>query len=787
MTIFTTHLKQNWHVYIGVLCFVYIPHIIFALEPIATIGQPRPLQHAYPDNDTILRVVPSHIQIVDANTGEVIDRFGNKDYFSKVMFSPDGSHSVIQNRSSNSDGYTVDIWDVSAREQITTWELEDNFQIAAFSPTQPLLAISIDDEIYLWNWQTGENIGMMIGERRPWEHCYTRDNRRFACKSPARDHALVFSPDGRYLIAASMRPDIELWNVETRQLEGHLEGHTGSWVDGVAISPDGTRIASFDRLAGSVYVWHMKAQHLLWKAKVGLTRITDLAFSPNSQHLYVTTNMVGWRRSGTNPWEGWDVKVRVWDVNSGQQIDMFETEFKGLKTITVSPDGKKALLLYVDGEIMWDIEKKRIHQMWTDFVAEWPYTGHNDVVLSPDGNTVIAISDYFIKSWDVASQQMRLLVSAEDYEFNTVTISPDSRKFAVGKEPFIEIRDIQTGEVETQFPHYFRLPEKVAFSSSGRLLAVVDHWGKMAILNVESPEKEQRLTTPMNLMLPGGTYQIGFSENEEYVASFGKTKIDNNNYNSWILLWKREEDAFVFQYAWEAGFASSPAFTTSADGSTVLAGNGKNGIHIWKLLPDKPLLLSTLKADGPMQFSPGSRYLFTNSYSNQDEYFQIWDWRTSRSIKHPFSIPSYISLSQDGSVLMSRDYNTRQYLVYDVKELTSLLPYPAEPKGKQFVTLGQIKKNQLLQNFPNPFNPETWIPFKLADKSDVTIRIYTSTGKLVRSISPGTMSAGNYSSQSQAVHWDGRNDKGERVSSGIYLYTINAGDFSATRKMLIRK
>ncbi|MDE0635038.1 MAG: T9SS type A sorting domain-containing protein [Candidatus Poribacteria bacterium] len=761
-------LRQSLKAHITLICFFSMPYIAFAIEPIATIGQPRPKEHAFLNNGTILRVVSSHIQVVDANTGEVIDRFGNKDYFSKVVFSPDGTHLAIFNSFGYPQKTKVQIWNINALERIATWEIEGGIDVAAFSPTQPLLAISVDDEIHLWNWHTGELVGTMEGERRHQD--------------------VVYSTDGKLLLVASKRPDIELWNVETRELMGHIEGHVGSWVNGVAVSPNGKYIVSYDSQPGSVYLWSIESRQLLWKAQIGFTRITDLAFSPNSQHLYVTTNMVGWSRSGTDPWEGWDVKVRVWDVNSGQQIDMFETEFKGLKTITVSPDGKKALLLYVDGEILWDIENKQMHQMWTDFIAEWPYSGYNDVALSPDGKTVIAISSYFIKSWDATSQQMRLLVSAEDYEFNTVTISPDSQKFAVGKEPFVEIRDIQTGKIETQFPHYFRLPEKVTFSSSGRLLAVVDHWGKMAILNVESPEKEQQLTTPMNLTLPGGTYQIGFSENEEYVASFGKTRIDNNSYHPWILLWKREADTYVFQYAWEGTFDSSPAFMTDTDGSTVLAGNGKNGIHIWKLLPDKPQLLTTLNTEGPVQFSPGGRYFFANFYSTQDDYFQIWDWRTSRPIKHPFSIPSYVSLSQDGSVLMSRDYDgTGQYLIYDIKKLISFLPYPVEPKGKQFVTLGQIKKNQLLQNFPNPFNPETWIPFQLADKNDVTIRIYTPTGKLVRSLSPGTMPAGDYSSQSQAVYWDGRNDKGETVSSGVYLYTIDAGDFSATRKMLIRK
>ena len=76
---------------------------------------------------------------------------------------------------------------------------------------------------------------------------------------------------------------------------------------------------------------------------------------------------------------------------------------------------------------------------------------------------------------------------------------------------------------------------------------------------------------------------------------------------------------------------------------------------------------------------------------------------------------------------------------------------------------------------------------QVAAESDVTIHIYAPTGQLVRRLLPGIMPAGDYSSQSEAIYWDGRNQTGESVSSGIYLYTIDAGDFSATRKMLIRK
>ena len=93
----------------------------------------------------------------------------------------------------------------------------------------------------------------------------------------------------------------------------------------------------------------------------------------------------------------------------------------------------------------------------------------------------------------------------------------------------------------------------------------------------------------------------------------------------------------------------------------------------------------------------------------------------------------------------------------------------------------------LLANYPNPFNPETWIPYQLSKATDVTITIYASDGNVVRALALGTKDAGMYKTRSQAAYWDGKNELGESVSSGIYFYTLTAGDFSATRKMLILK
>ena len=97
------------------------------------------------------------------------------------------------------------------------------------------------------------------------------------------------------------------------------------------------------------------------------------------------------------------------------------------------------------------------------------------------------------------------------------------------------------------------------------------------------------------------------------------------------------------------------------------------------------------------------------------------------------------------------------------------------------------RETELLPNYPNPFNPETWIPYRLAEDAFVTLTIYDGSGYVVRTLDVGHRIAAVYESRSKAVYWDGRNEVGERVASGVYFYTLTAGDYSAPRKMVILK
>ena len=754
MKMLTPLLRRSLQVHIALISLVYFPCFVLAIEPIGTIGQPLPEQHAFLSNEAIVRVVPTHIQIIDRDTGAVIDEFGERTDFSDVVFSPTASHLAILNHSSTKPRTTtINIWDVNAREQVMEWQFESRVRFAAFSPTDPVFATSFKDGIHLWDWETGEFIGTMARVNFP------------------SNRAIVFSPDGRHLLTPARHSTVELWNVKTLRLEGRFDGYTGDWREGVAISPDGAFIATFEiNNSTSVCVWDVGAQRLLWRKTSGNGRASSIVFSPDSQRLYVATQTSQLSRSNNGPWLGWDDQVRVWDVKSGQQIDTFGTEFTRLKSMTLSPDERTVLLHYNSVIVLWDIKKKQSLNKWANFIDQgWDW----NVGLSPDGRKLVSVSRGFIKIWDVPSRQLRRLVSAEKEFFEGFAISPDNKRFAVVQDPWVQVRDLRTGSVKIQFPHRVGHSRKIAFSSSGRWIAAEEDWGYLFVLDIKNPEKLQRFEQEhINIY-----YQLAFSKNDEYLVTAGLAK--NGLYS--ISLWKRETDTFIFKYKWQVPELYYSLQTLAFASNTILAVSFRGATQIWKLSPNSPRLLKTLGGDPPVHFSSNTRYLFVN----QNGKLRIWDWRKETSMDYP-SIPTYFALSRDGSVLLS-ETNTGQIQIWDGNALLPSQHGTVVPHGKQLVILGDVKRNQLLQNFPNPFNPETWIPFRLADASDVTIQIYNPMGQLVRRLSSGIMPAGDYSSQSKAIYWDGRNQTGEPVSSGVYLYTINAGDFSATRKMLIWK
>ena len=144
------------------------------------------------------------------------------------------------------------------------------------------------------------------------------------------------------------------------------------------------------------------------------------------------------------------------------------------------------------------------------------------------------------------------------------------------------------------------------------------------------------------------------------------------------------------------------------------------------------------------------------------------------------SIPGIWGLQE--MVVMDKAWNR---ITHDFTEIVRF-EVGEEPAAPSLIT-GLPQTTQLLANYPNPFNPETWIPYQLSEEADVTLQIYSVSGALIRTLALGHTPAGIYQSRSRAAYWNGRNEWGEPVASGVYFYTLKAGDFAATRKLLIRK
>ena len=125
--------------------------------------------------------------------------------------------------------------------------------------------------------------------------------------------------------------------------------------------------------------------------------------------------------------------------------------------------------------------------------------------------------------------------------------------------------------------------------------------------------------------------------------------------------------------------------------------------------------------------------------------------------------------------------------VTDMREITSARLQRGVHRLRIHLSRVEPSATRMLPNYPNPFNPETWIPFELREAASVTVRVYHPNGSLVRTLNLGRRESGHYIGRSDAAYWDGRNETGEVVASGAYLYELQADDYHAMKRMVILK
>ena len=225
--------------------------------------------------------------------------------------------------------------------------------------------------------------------------------------------------------------------------------------------------------------------------------------------------------------------------------------------------------------------------------------------------------------------------------------------------------------------------------------------------------------------------------------------------------------------------------TVAEDRAYVL--DSRVGVQILDVAePQRPVRIAQYETDGlPIDAQVSGDYLFLLDETT----VQIVDIRNLELVSRfkNLRFPSGLTVIGD-AVYVTDLYSLRIFKINE--HLFELSVYNPTVFGEPTRLDNAIPRtaryiNQLGQNFPNPFNPETWIPFRLAQDANVTVNIFNRSGDLVRTIEVGPKEADVYENRSGAIYWDGRNEFGERVANGTYFYTLTANRFSATRKMAI--
>lgn len=392
----------------------------------------------------------------------------------------------------------------------------------------------------------------------------------------------------------------------------------------------------------------------------------------------------------------------------------------------------------------------------------------SSVVFSPDGTTLASASGGKVRLWDIDERKQVDVLNGNSMAIS-VDFSPDGRTLASGGyDGTIHLWDAENGkQVGLLLGHAGWNPvNAVAFSPDGQLLASGSSDGTVRFWDVE---KEKQVN-----VLQGhrrGVYSVAFSPDGRILAWSGH---DNK-----IWLWDVEKQVEIGVLEGERSYLYCIAF--SPDGRLLASGGGHSLIYLWDVQAQKQV--GVLEGhEGEVKsivFSHDGKMLVSGGYGSK---VRFWDIQRRSQIGELHTSGAALAFSSDWGWLAVGTGGVIS--LWDTSAIGT--PRPVEPRTKQPATWGKVKITKLLQNFPNPFNPETWIPFSLSESERVIIRIYNSTGRLVRTLDLGEEPPGAYFSRERAAYWDGKNQQGESLGSGVYFYQlVTDDDFSATKKMFV--
>ena len=412
-------------------------------------------------------------------------------------------------------------------------------------------------------------------------------------------------------------------------------------------------------------------------------------------------------------------------------------------------------------------------------------TGHTKGVLSvsfsPDGKMLTSGSrDETVRLWDAETGEALNLLTGHTSWVGSVSFSPAGQTLASGSlDGTVRLWDAETGEALQTLTGHTKGVLSIAYSPDGETIASGSEDDTVRLWDAGTGEPLKTLTGHT-----GYVGSVAYSPDGKVLASGG--------YGETVRLWSTETGEILQTLTGHTHYVNSVSF--SPDGKTLASGSSDGTVLLWKVPPNTPEKTpEDVNLDGVVNIQDlvvvAANLGQTGANVadvNLDGVVNIQDLvLVAAALGTAAAAPGILHLDSETALTKTE---VTQWLQH-ARQLD--LTDPTFQHGVRFLerllAVLTPKETALLPNYPNPFNPETWIPYHLAEAAVVTLTISDIQGRVVRVLALGHQRAGIYADRSRAASWDGRNTQGEPVASGVYFYRLTAGDFTATRKMLIRK
>ncbi len=766
----------------------------------------------------------SMVRLWDVPTGELIATLaGHRRSAYSVAFSPDG-----KTLASGGNDLAVRLWDVTTRQLKTTFIGHlGHLNSVTFSPDGSILAGGTDNEkVWLWDVTTGQSLAILEHKEGVRNVAFSPDGAMLASSSWGNDNTvklwntatwqpsvsfsghnspvadIAFSPDGRMLATGGSWRDgaVRLWEVGTGELIVALGGH-GDYINSVAFSPDGTTLASssWDNTVWLRDTVTRQPRIILREYTAG---VSSIAFSSDGRTL---ASGGGWQ----------DGRVRVWDIETGRRKAIFGGHANSIRTMAFRPDSSTIATVGDD-----DTDEGRIRLWNTDTgQLKTTITAHTSAILSvafsPDGTTLASAGgwpgnsgssrkqDVAIRLWDADTGHLKATLMGATHGVRAIAFSPDGTILAAGiRDRNIQLWDVPTRKLVVTLKSNSHPVSSVAFSPDGKTLASAGghgNWGTEGIVQLWDISTRELIATLTGEGNPANS--VAFSPDGRILAS---------GHGDWetediVQLWDVPTRELIATFRGHTDDVSSVAF--SPDGATLASGSEDGTVLLWNLAsptdtPPRPSAYD-VNRDGIVNLSDlamvaemfGRTGTGLSGDVNSDDIVNILDLvtvsahfdDTTTSAAPLVHRGNQSLLFTQNAVAITPETIRRWIDTAHTADDGSLTFWRGITNLEALLAMLTPAETTLLPNYPNPFNPETWIPYRLAHAADVTLTIYDTKGVPVRRLDLGYQPVGNYTDRAKAAYWDGRNDSGESVASGVYFYQLHTGDYTALRRMVILK